>query len=574
MDDARRPEAEEKCQADAPVPGFRMTKDGLIFDDPDPDTPPLHVAGPFEVLAETRDDHGDNWGLLLKWTDHDGRPHEWAMPRAMLAGDSNEMRARLLDGGLDVTPGTKQRAMLLHYLTRIRKTARARCVDRAGWHGDIYVAADAVYGAPGEERVLLQSGSPIAMPERRGTFDAWRDEVAVHALGNSRLALALCAAFAGPLLHFLGEESFGFHFSGPSSGGKTTALRVAASAWGTPLASWRTTDNAAESLARAANDGFLALDELSQADPRAADAMAYLLGNGQGKGRMRRDVTARPIATWRLVFLSSGETGLSEKLNEAGRRARAGQAVRLIEIPDDAGSGHRMFENLHEFSSGDKLARHLTAATQRHRGHAAPKFIHRIAINASGLTEDLETAVGKWVAEHLPADADGQVSRVARRFAIVAVAGKIATSIGILPWPSGEAERAAAACFDAWLERRGGTGSAELLAGIAQVRAFITAHGSSRFETISELEPRAVINRAGFRRVDESSQWEYFVLPTAWQLEVCKGHDAKAIARELQRRGWLIGDGAGKMSRSETLPGLGKKRVYVLTADILEGDGA
>jgi hypothetical protein len=43
-----------------------------------------------------------------------------------------------------------------------------------------------------------------------------------------------------------GESSL---FSGGSSSGKTTALRVAGSVWGVPLHRWRTTDNAAEGLA-------------------------------------------------------------------------------------------------------------------------------------------------------------------------------------------------------------------------------------------------------------------------------------------------------------------------------------
>ena len=85
-----------------------------------------------------------------------------------------------------------------------------------------------------------------------------------------------------PLLEPLGEENFGFHVEGGSSIGKTTLLRVAASVWGAPIQSWRTTDNAAEGLARAANDGLLILDELSQVDGTAADAMAYMLGNGVG----------------------------------------------------------------------------------------------------------------------------------------------------------------------------------------------------------------------------------------------------------------------------------------------------
>ena len=39
-------------------------------------------------------------------------------------------------------------------------------------------------------------------------------------------------------------------------------------------------------------------------------------------------------------------------------------------------------------------------------------------------------------------------------------------------------------CFSAGLERRGGVGAAEVRTGIQQIRAFLEAHGNSRFEAL------------------------------------------------------------------------------------------
>ena len=272
---------------DGSVPGLRMTTRGLFYEDKDGGL--RQVAGPFQVLAETRDAHGESWGVLLTWKDHDDRSHEWAMPRKLLSGDGNDVRARLLDGGLHVAPDPAARKALSTYLTSVRSRAKARCVDHAGWHEDTYVQANAIYGAPAGERIILQSAAPPSMPSRCGTLEGWQQEVAAPAAGNSRLVLALSVAFAGPLLRFAGEESFGFHFAGSSSGGKTTALRVAASAWGGSLASWRTTDNAAEAMARAANDGFLALDELrsSRSSRRRSDGVHARQRPGQGADEAR-----------------------------------------------------------------------------------------------------------------------------------------------------------------------------------------------------------------------------------------------------------------------------------------------
>ncbi|SUG64782.1 Phage DNA primase [Salmonella enterica subsp. enterica] len=49
--------------------------------------------------------------------------------------------------------------------------------------------------------------------------------------------------------------------------------------------SWRATGNALEGIASRHNDALLPLDELREVDPREAGMIAYMLANGQGKGR-------------------------------------------------------------------------------------------------------------------------------------------------------------------------------------------------------------------------------------------------------------------------------------------------
>jgi putative DNA primase/helicase len=111
--------------------------------------------------------------------------------------------------------------------------------------------------------------------------------VAKPAAGNSRLILALCTAFEGPVGELLKEEGGGLHFVGSSSIGKTTLLRVAGSVWGGGRngfpQTWRTTDNALEGIARAHSGTLLALDEIGELDPRKAGEVAYMLVNGQAK---------------------------------------------------------------------------------------------------------------------------------------------------------------------------------------------------------------------------------------------------------------------------------------------------
>ena len=52
--------AARPVQASAELPpGYALSRRGLVWRDPsDADKPELHLAGPFEVLAETRDGEG------------------------------------------------------------------------------------------------------------------------------------------------------------------------------------------------------------------------------------------------------------------------------------------------------------------------------------------------------------------------------------------------------------------------------------------------------------------------------------------------------------------------------------
>ena len=98
----------------------------------------------------------------------------------------------------------------------------------------------------------------------------------------------LSAAFAGPLIAIAMDPSGGLHLIGKSRSGKSSALFVAASAWGrgdAKVRQWRATSNGLEGLAKAACDGILFLDEIGQADGRDAAESIYMLANGMGKQR-------------------------------------------------------------------------------------------------------------------------------------------------------------------------------------------------------------------------------------------------------------------------------------------------
>jgi len=202
------------------------------------------VCSRLEVEASTRSYGSQEWGRLVTVHDADGVVHRWAMPSSMLAGEGVAYRERLLSLGLAIAPGDLGRNGLHAYLSRWKPARRARCVERPGWHGGAFVLPDQTFGAPEGEDVILQTAGEPPEYATAGTLESWQEELAAFCAGTDRLMLAIGAAFAGPLLLPLQEESGGFHFGGASSTGKSTALKVGASVWGLRPGSWRTTDNA------------------------------------------------------------------------------------------------------------------------------------------------------------------------------------------------------------------------------------------------------------------------------------------------------------------------------------------
>lgn len=551
---------------------FEVSDKGVHFHGKDKegnDQAPQWICAPLHVVAKTRDEKSGEWGRMLEWLDDDSKKHQWAMPLEQLEGDGSEVRRELARLGLHISPNQAARNLLAAYIKVWKVEARACCVDRLGWHGDVFVTPLGSIGKGNADEIVVFQNAHALEPafSTSGNEYEWRDTVAALAQGNSRLVFALSAALAGALVGIAGEDSGGFHFRGASSSGKSTALQLAASVWGKPssyVRLWRGTTNGLEGLAALHNDGLLILDEIGQIDPSAAGEAAYLLANGQGKVRATRNGLARAPQRWRLLFLSAGEESLLAIMEKAGKKISAGQEVRLADIEADAGAGMGIFETLHDFPNAAALAPAIKKATDKYHGTIGKKWLIYLVEHRAELAAFIADGIKAFLIKALPTGAAGQVERVARRFALVAIAGELATCYRLTGWQKGEATQAALACFASWLEGFGGSGNHEERAILSQVRAFFEAHGASRFEDVSATTDQRIPNRVGFYRTGENGEREFLILTEAFRREVCKGMNDKTAIQVLRKSGLLVPAKDGKPTQVARLPGLSPSRVYVI----------
>lgn len=558
--------------------GFRLEADGVYRrterDDGDADW--TWLCSPVRVLALPRDASGTGWGRLVEITDPDDRLHRWAIPAELFAGDGSELRREAFRLGLRLSTGRGARAAFSDLLQCWLPCARALTADRLGWADETCTAFVLGDGRVlGNQDVVYQTEHvPGAAREIRaaGSLDEWRATVAAVCIGNPILVGCVSLAFAGPLLEPLGLEGGGLHLRGTSSRGKSTAQRVAVSVWGSPrfLHSWRATANGLEGVASACNGSLLALDELGEVNGREAGGAAYMLANGQGKARAGRSGTARASARWRVTILSSGEISLADKAAEVRERVRAGQEVRLLDVPADR-QRYGAFDHLHDLTDGAAFAEHVNRAAAASYGAAGPAFVQAVLADLDPVVASIRRAIDDFQAEAFRrfaiAEPDGQIARATKRFGLLAAAGEAASALGLTGWPTGEARDAAFALLELWLSARGGSGPAEAREAIERTRAFVSAHGGSRFQWIAangEGQFEKVINRAGWRDTSH-----FYIASDAWRGEVHAGADPTRAAAHLKEAGLLDPDGDGRSTRRLPRGVAGRPRAYAVPIEIL-----
>ena len=284
-----------------------------------------------------------------------------------------------------------------------------------------------------------------------------------------------------------------------------------------------------------------------------------MLGNGKGKTRMNSDAELRETSQWRLCYLSSGETTVSEMMQETGQKSKLGQEIRLINIDiDDSPFG--IFSKVNFAKDAASQAQFLNTNTKLFHGVVGLKWLDYLTQDKNK-AKTLATKLNNEFKESLKTNSQhGHLQRVADFFALIATAGEMATQAGITNWKNGTALHAIQVVYNDWLAKFQFVGNYEEKQILTQVKSFFEANSNSRFELINPplnsmgYEPvQKIINRVGYIKNDRDGHRKFLVYPQQFRTEIAKGFNHKKVQKLIKKYGWLDCD-TGIYQKNERLP--------------------
>jgi hypothetical protein len=441
---------------DAPVPsgcvvpqGWHLSEDGIYLATDQGQSASAVIPVPVVITTRLIDNDEHNEYVEIAWK-KDGNWNKQLVPRSVVANTRSivDMAAY----GLPVTSNNAK--VLVDYLLEFElengdSLHRAYVSKHLGWHGSKgqecflvgkrlvvpggkIVAPKDVMKVQPEHRVLFRGADDgdeqlAAGFTTAGDFAAWRD--AIFKIAHlPRVMLALYASLAAPLLRLLTSANFIVSFDGPTSRGKTTALRVAASVWGKPesgseVSAMFTWDATRVSRGRTAavlrNLPFVVDDTRTAKWKDDVPAAIYEFTSGRDKGRGSKSGLARS-GTWNSIMLSSGEAPITSFTKDDGTRARV---LGLWGSPFGAAS-----------QETGQLVCALNKALVANHGHAGLLFV-KFLLQHRGSWDEWREEYNKSLQRYQEQAGDDSVAhRTASAFAALDMAAWLVVQAMDLPW--------------------------------------------------------------------------------------------------------------------------------------------
>ena len=577
--DTEKPAGEE-----AWVPaGYKFMPSGAVVRLPPEDSnkgPALVSSQPLWVAGVRVDAVEGTKSMVVKWcTPRAGEFGRFDKPHTLIVDRGTLLNARsivsLASTGfpIDSTCASEVvhylRAAETQYLATTVRADQEMVASVTGWHGATDWTAPAFLigekqagvGCPTFENLnpelARHVGSFTVSGDASIQLAVLRDIVDQH----PDMATVVAVALASPLMRIVSAPVFVLDIACESSRGKTKALLVAASVYGSPqtMRSWDTTKFALELVANAQRGLPLLLDETQRASkPEMVQPMVYDLCNAEGKMRGKADGGVRAVSRYESLVISTGEQSISAFGDAGGARARIltiqGSPWRLPMAKPTPEAIRAL--TVYQSTSLDTLTDNY--------GHAGRMFAEKVAL----LTEDerrelraryreLVHARSLSVEELSPSHPIG--SRLSTYAALIDLAGELAER-----WL--EMKPAAWLCQERWAAMLGAGRPADVA---TQAMERLISWGWSRSAQLhghgdaAKTLGRDAIGTFSVDAVTGRPKLQ-FVMATANDMLRSAGYQPGAVAATWASRGWLVGDKGSNTSKVVSVSGF-KVRMYDLS---------
>jgi hypothetical protein len=242
----------------------------------------VNAQGDFFIAVRARpvDAPSDQRPVLLRLEDCD---------------DKQSVLTRLAEGGIPIL-GTERRQAVMTQLAGVTTYDHALIASYPGFNGETFALPSGdIIGPFGSQRRMEVDGEPVEAQEpllgfgyedhrnrRTGTRKACLKGLKKTLQNQDILTFSLLVGLAPPLLKWArGIDSFGIQLIGPTASGKTTATKLAASAWGRPA------DNEFHDAGLLERPGFERRLDLSNYQPFLLDGCDRLFALENSRDKLR-----------------------------------------------------------------------------------------------------------------------------------------------------------------------------------------------------------------------------------------------------------------------------------------------
>lgn len=232
--------------------------------------------------------------------------------------------------GLSVTSNNAREVVaflqdLLDYSKRKNLIPITLTTEKMGWNeakdGFIpYTVKDIQY----EQTGILSGLWELLQPQ--GDRGKWY-KTFENVRGIPMMDFIAAANFSAPLVGFLGLEGVVVDIFGPSRGGKSVSNNIGCSFWAKPglnghfMFGVENTVNSIEGILYVLSSlPFIMEDANNMSEKKQKDLQTIIMKicNGVGKARMNRDMTLRPILTWKTVGIVTSENRITKDFHNNG----------------------------------------------------------------------------------------------------------------------------------------------------------------------------------------------------------------------------------------------------------------